>query len=30
MAAVDAAASAAHPELGEPWQVLKVYYETAG
>ncbi|MGO3366472.1 mycothiol conjugate amidase Mca [Agrococcus casei] len=27
MAAVDAAASAAHPELGEPWQVLKVYYD---
>lgn len=27
MAAVDAAASPAHPELGEPWQVLKVYYD---
>lgn len=27
MAAVDAAASNAHPELGEPWQVQKVYYD---
>lgn len=27
MAAVDAAASADHPELGEPWQVQKVYYD---
>lgn len=27
MAAVDAAASAERPELGEPWQVQKVYYD---
>ena len=27
VAAIDAAASSAHPELGEPWEVQKLYYD---